>query len=189
MNDLETLDCHTIIGEDEDGVPITYSSSQENIESKSNEMDWITEEIFSAEGCFKEDDSEAVFQIDYLLQVLTTIKHEVDSREVKLRLNDARPITFITKDNEKKFIGQVAPLYENCPEASRLNPVEANLLGYHVLCKKRDECNWKHDRYRSKHSAYEAARDHRHLEGHRCKINDYNGKTIKEYQEQANLDG
>jgi hypothetical protein len=136
------------------------------------------QQFFDIESGLQEDDSEAVFEIQKLIRTLESLRDIVEDSYVKVRLSDDHPISFLTKDDDRKVMASVAPMNADCLPAKRLNPVEANLLGYHVFCNERSDCDWVDDRFRLEDDAVEAARDHRYFTGHECRIKDYEGEEV-----------
>jgi hypothetical protein len=127
------------------------------------------------ERILEEDDQEAVYQFDELISALNAMREKVESDYVKLRMSDDRPVMFFSKDNDTRIGAAIAPVIGGSME--RLNPIEANLLGYHVVCQESD-CEWKGSRYLSKEDAEEAALDHRYFTGHQFRIFDFEGNEV-----------
>lgn len=158
-----------------------HKTTKKDLGSRSDDYEWRRSSFFGIEGSLSEDDIDHVFDIEYLIEILTTLKNEIDSDYAKVRMSEKGAIHFLTKDNDHKIMSSVARLNPDGLDAQRFDPVEANLLGYHVICHEHnDGCDWKHDRYRSERKAVEAAEEHRYYTGHDCKIRDYNGKTVHE---------
>lgn len=173
------LSTKTYLGSKGEGPVLGFIMDDEScITALPDEYSWDSERFFDIEGVLQEDDSEAVFKIEQLIDVLESLRDIVEGSFVKVRLSDDRPISFLTKDDDRKVMGSVTPLKSDCVHAERLNPVEANLLGYHVFCTKRSDCDWVDDRFRLKDNAVEAARDHRYFTGHECIIKDYEGEEV-----------
>lgn len=133
---------------------------------------------YHPETVFSEEDQEAVYKIEMLISILSTIREKIDGDEVKLRFSDDRPLMISGKDNDTRIMASLAPFHENSYHRGRLNPIEANLLGYHVLCKE-DGCEWRGSRYLGVSDAKEAAKEHRYLTGHQFKIYDYEGNRVQ----------
>jgi hypothetical protein len=127
------------------------------------------------ERFLEEDDQEAVYQFDELISALNAMREKVESDYVKVRVSDDRPVMFFSKDNDTRIGAAIAPVLGGSME--RLNPIEANLLGYHVVCQESD-CEWKGSRYLGKVDAEEAALDHRYFTGHQFRIFDFQGNEV-----------
>ena len=167
----------------EDGKPdiFVHKTTKKGLGSRSDDYEWRETSFFGIEGSLSEDDIDHVFNIEYLIEILTTLNNEIDSDFVKVRMSEKGAIHFLTKDNAHKIMSSLARLNPDGLDAGRFDPIEANLLGYHVICHERnDGCDWKHDRYPSERRAIEAAEAHRYYTGHDCKIRDYNGNTVHE---------
>jgi hypothetical protein len=173
-----SLDTKLFMGGDYTFPSISYITTGSTLISRSEDYDWEIDGYYTIEGAMSEDDSVAAFRIKNLIEVLTTLRDEIENEYVKVRLSDERPITFLTKDNDRKLAGLVSPLRETSWDRESLDPVEANLFGYHVYCTERQECDWEHDRYRSKKDAVKAAEEHKYFTGHECKIKDYQGDQL-----------
>lgn len=173
-----SLDTKLFIGGDIAPATISYITDGSTLISRSDDYDWDVGEFRTMEGALSDEDEVAAFRVKNLIEVLTTLRDEIESEYVKVRLTDDKPIHFLTKDNDRKLLASIAPARKDSWKRSRLDPIEANLLGYHVYCTERDDCDWVHDRYRLKEDAVKAAEDHRYFTGHKCKIRDYDGNQV-----------
>jgi len=173
-----SLNTKNFMGGEKTYPSIGYLTTGSTLISRSQEYDWETGKFYAIEGALKPEDSVSSFRIKNLIEVLTTLRDEIENEYVKVRLSDERPITFLTKDNDRKLAGMVSPLREGSWDRDNLDPIEANLFGYHVYCTERQECDWVHERYRSKENAVVAAEDHKYFTGHDCKIKSYKGARI-----------
>jgi hypothetical protein len=164
-------------GENAD-LAIALATDNNTIVNRNQSYSWSERNNFDIESMFDEDDHLSCFSIEYLIDALKTLQAEVSTDDVKVRLSTDKPISFLAKDNDSKMIASVAPYRENSWKRGSLEPIEANLLGYHVICEE-DSCEWKGDRFKLQERAVEAANDHRYFTGHEFKIKDYNGEEVE----------
>jgi len=174
-----SLSTETYLGSKGEGPVLGFAIDDESsVTGLPDGYSWDGERFFDIEGVLQKSDSEAVFRVSQLIDVLESLSEMVANDCVKVRLSDDRPISFLTKDNDRKVMASVTPMVADCLFAQRLGPVEANLLGYHVICDEKEECDWGDDRYRSRDDAVEAAQDHRYFTGHECIVKDYDGEEV-----------
>ena len=131
--------------------------------------------IFSQIAGFR--DSEAVFDVNYLIEALKKLQTDMNSEYVKVSLSDGNPISFASTDAEGSAITSVAPV-----EGSPLpGSVREELLGFTVYCRN-DDCEWKRDQYDSREEAVQARNDHVYFTGHETVIYNYNGDKVEDLE-------